>query len=418
MKITKIGAREIYDSRGWPTVACDVTLDDGTVVTASVPTGLSRGKYEAHEVRDGGKRLWGKGVLRAVEHINEIIGPGLIYKEPNGPTMDILMLDMDGTQDKSHLGANAILAVSMALYKAQAYKEEIELYELIAHIMGSDTVTMPFPQFNLFNGGMHGNNNMQIQEFLLVPAGASNFRAAMELCVTVFHELKNVLHKYGKSTAVGDEGGFAPLNVSDAEALQYLYEAIERISNNEGGNCVIGLDVAASHLYDPSTRLYDFKTQQMSDSELIEYYHTLMQEYPIYSLEDPLDQDDWDGWQDLVKELGTDVQIVGDDIFATNFHRIEEGIKKKIATAAIIKPDQIGTVTETLQAIQLCRQHELDIIVSHRSGETDETFIADLAVGTSAGQIKAGGCSRGERLAKYNRLLAIEDALLGETSEE
>lgn len=412
MKISQVAAREIYDSRGWPTIQCTIILDDGSTVTSSVPTGLSRGRHEAYELRDGGKRLWGRGVLRAVENIELVIAPALIGKEPNGPTMDILMLDEDGTTDKSHLGANTLLAVSMAVYKAQALAEKIELYELIAYLVGAETITMPFPQFNLINGGAHADTTMQIQEFLLVPAGASNFRAAMELCVTVFHELKNVLHKHGKSTAVGDEGGFAPQGVSDQQALAFLYEAIERVSQ-EGSNSVIALDVAASQFYDRETGLYKFGGADLKTAELIDVYRKLMGEYPIFSLEDPLAEDDWDGWRFMKKEMGGDVQMVGDDLFATNFHRIEKGIKDNISTAAIIKPNQIGTITETLQAIQLCKNNDLDVIISHRSGDTEETFIADLAVGTSAGQIKAGGCSRGERLAKYNRLLTIEDTLLG-----
>lgn len=417
MKITKVMAREIYDSRGWPTVQCELLLEDDTLIIASVPAGLSRGRHEAYELRDGGKRLWGTGVHRVVENIEQIIAPGIIDKEPNGPTMDILMLDMDGTPDKSHLGANTLLAVSMAVYKAQAYSENIELYELIAHLVGAETITMPFPQFNLINGGLHGKNAMQIQEFLLVPAGSANFRAAMELGVTIFHELKNVLNKHGKSIAVGDEGGFAPQGVSNDEALSYLYEAIERVGKQEDVNCVIALDCAASQFYDRSTQKYNFQGKSLSAGELMDVYKNYMYDYPIYSLEDPLAEDDWDNWKLITKTLGVDSQIVGDDLFATNFHRIERGIKEQVATAAVIKPNQIGTITETLQAIQLCKQNELDVVISHRSGETEDTFIADLAVGTSAGQIKAGGCSRSERLAKYNRLLAIEDKLLASINE-
>lgn len=412
MKITKVAAREIYDSRGWPTIQCEITLENGEIIIASVPAGLSRSRYEAYELRDGGKRLWGKGVLRAIENIEQIIAPAIINKEPNGPVMDIAMLDMDGTLDKSHLGANSMLAVSMAVYKAQAYNEQIELYELLAYLCGSETITMPFPQFNIINGGLHANNKMQIQEFLLVPVGCQYFRTAMELGVTIFHELKNVLHKHGKSTAVGDEGGFAPQGTSDIEALSYLYEAIERAKDDEGRNCVIALDCAANQFYDRPTGLYSWQGSKLTSKQLIDTYETLIDEYPIYSLEDPLAEDDWEGWKLLTKRLGEDVQIVGDDIFATNFHRIEQGIKEATANATVIKPNQIGTVTETLQAIQLCKSNDMNMIVSHRSGETGDTFIADLAVGTSAGQIKSGGCSRGERLAKYNRLLTIEDSLL------
>lgn len=415
MKIAKLIAREIYDSRGWPTVQCDLILDNGTHVSASVPTGLSRGNYEAYELRDGGKRLWGMGVLRAVEIIEDVIAPALIGKEPNGPLMDITMLDLDGTSDKSKLGANTILAVSMAVYKAQAYEQGIELFELIAHLMGTATVTMPFAQFNVINGGLHGDNKMQIQEFLLIPVGVESFRAATELAVTIYHELKNVLHKHNKSICVGDEGGFAPPNMSDEEALDYLYQAIERVDHEEAHNCVIALDLAASQFYDRATGTYTWQHEMVHPQQMIEIYGNLMEQYPIYSLEDPLDQDDWENWGHLTELYGKDVQIVGDDIFATNFNRIAEGIKDHAATAAVIKPNQIGTITETLQAIQLCKQYGFDIVISHRSGETAETFIADLAVGTSAGQIKAGGCSRSERLAKYNRLLAIEEDLLAKS---
>lgn len=412
MKITKVIAREIYDSRGWPTVQCNLVLEDDTVITASVPAGLSRSRHEAYELRDGGKRLWGKGVSKALENIEQIIAPMLIGKVPNGPTMDILMLDLDGTPDKSNLGANSILAVSAAVYKAQAHSERIQLYELIAYLCGAETITMPFPQFNVMNGGLHADNKMQIQEFLVIPIGCPHFRTAMELGTTIFHELKSVLLKHGKSTAVGDEGGFAPQATTDKEALAYLQEAIERVKGDEGSNCVIGVDFAANQYYDRSTGLYLWQGEQLTSAQLIEAYQDLLGDYPIYSMEDPLAEDDWEGWQLINKKLGNDIQIVGDDIFATNFFRIEKGIKDKAATAAIIKPNQIGTITETLQVIQLCKNNEINMVVSHRSGETNDVFIADLAVGASAGQIKAGGCSRGERLAKYNRLLEIEDTLL------
>lgn len=412
MKISKIIAREIYDSRGWPTVQCNLLLEDGMVITSSVPSGLSRSRHEAYELRDGGKRLWGKGVYKAIENIEEIIAPGLIGKVPNGPTMDITMLDLDGTSDKSNLGANSILAVSMAVYKAQAYNEQIQLYELLAYLCGAETITMPFPQFNMLNGGLHADDKMQIQEFLVVPIGCPHFRTAMDLGATVFHELKNVLHKHGKSTAVGDEGGFAPQNVTDMEALAFLQEAIERVESEEVNNCVIAVDFSANQFYDRTSGLYNWQGKWLNSAQLVEVYEELVDQFPIYSMEDPLAEDDWEGWHMIRKKLGDDIQIVGDDLYATNFFRIEKGIQDKATTAAIIKPNQIGTITETLQAIQLCRNNNMNMIVSHRSGETDDTFIADLAVGSSAGQIKAGGCSRGERLAKYNRLLEIEDALL------
>lgn len=412
MKIAQIVAREIYDSRGWPTIQCNLVLEDGMVITSSVPSGLSRSRHEAYELRDGGKRLWGKGVYKAIENIEEVIAPSLIGKTPNGPTMDITMLDLDGTSDKSNLGANSILAVSMAVYKAQAYNEQIQLYELLAYLCGAETITMPFPQFNLINGGLHSNNKMQIQEFLVVPVGCQYFRTAMELGVTIFHELKNVLSKHGKSIAVGDEGGFAPQATTDLEALTYLHEAIERVNGSEEANCLIAVDFAASQFYDRTSGLYTWQGKHLTSAQLIEVYEELVDEYPIYSIEDPLAEDDWEGWKLITKKLGDEIQIIGDDLYATNFFRIEKGIQDKASTAAIIKPNQIGTITETLQAIQLCKNNNMNMVVSHRSGETNDTFIADLAVGSSAGQIKAGGCSRGERLAKYNRLLEIEDGLL------
>lgn len=412
MKITHIKAREIYDSRGWPTVECELYLDNGMITTASVPAGRSRSHHEACELRDGGKRLNGMGVQKAVEHIEKVIAPALIGKEPNGPTLDIAILDLDTMPDKSNLGANAILAVSMAVYKAQAIFEQIELYELLAYLCGAETISVPLPQFNMINGGVHADNNLPIQEFLVLPVGASSFRSAMEIGVTVFHELQNILRKKGKSTAVGDEGGFAAQFSGPEEALDYLVTAIEAVGKSEDTRCVIGLDFAASQYYDPTSTLYTWNNKKLSSLELIEAYQSLLQAYPIYSIEDPLAEDDWIAWQTLMTACGAEIQIVGDDIFATNFYRIEEGIKQGLANAVLIKPNQIGTITETLQAIQLCKQNNIKTIVSHRSGETNETFIADLAVGSSSGQIKAGGCCRGERLAKYNRLLAIEDTLL------
>lgn len=412
MKITHVKAREIFDSRGWPTVSCEVYLDNGMITTASVPSGRSRSTHEACELRDGGKRLGGMGVTKAVENIETIISPALVGKEPNGPTLDIAMLDLDTMPDKSRLGANTILAVSMAVYKAQALFEQIELYELLAYLCGAETISVPLPQFNMINGGLHADNGLPIQEFLLLPVGASSFRSAMEIGVTFFHELKNILHKKGKSTAVGDEGGFASQFSSYEEALEYLVTTIEIVGKTEDSRCVLGLDFAASQYYNSSTMLYQWNNKQLSSLELIEAYQTLLQKYPIYSIEDPLAEDDWTAWQTLMTACGSEIQIVGDDIFATNFYRIEEGIKQGVANAVLIKPNQIGTITETLQAIQLCKQNNLKTVISHRSGETSETFIADLAVGASSGQIKAGGCSRGERIAKYNRLLAIEDMLL------
>ncbi|MFA6066546.1 MAG: phosphopyruvate hydratase [Candidatus Babeliaceae bacterium] len=412
MKITQIIAREIYDSRGLPTVQCEVVLENTVRIVAAAPSGLSRSKYEAHELRDGGKRLWGLGVLKAVENIESMIAPALIGQEPNGLEMDLKLLEIDGTSDKSHLGSNATLATSMAIYKAQAYVEQIEPYELIAYISGADSVTVPFPLINVLNGGLHANNNMHIQEFMIVPLGAANFRSSFELSVAIFHELKNVLQKNGKSVAVGDEGGYAPMCVDDEEALILLCEALARVEQIHESRCVIALDVAASRLYDPLTKTYLWNNERIVAEQLVEIYSNLIDSYPIYSIEDGLSEEDWDGWKYMTHVMENKIQLVGDDIFATHPERILEGVRQGIAQAVVIKPNQIGTITETLHAIRLCKLHNLNVIVSHRSGETEDTFIADLAVGASAGQIKAGGCSRTDRIAKYNRLLMIEDQLM------
>ncbi len=412
MKIAKVIGREIYDSRGWPTLQCEIILGNGARVQSSVPSGISRGRYEARELRDGDKRLWGKGVLKARENLEHIIAPELIGKEPNALEMDLKIIELDGTPDKSYLGANATLAASMAVYRAQALVEHLELYELIAYIIGAQSVSLPFPLFNLINGGQHADNNLQIQEIMVLPLGTASFRSSLEVGVLIFHELKNSLHKYGKTTSVGDEGGYASFFTSDKEALDILIETLDKIAYVPENKCAIALDIAASHLYNPTTKKYVWSGRSLSSQELIQEYEHLVTEYPIYSIEDGLSEDDWEGWKSLMEVFDNRIQIVGDDIFATSSLRIMYGIEKHVANAVLIKPNQIGTVTETLQAVQLCKTNNLNTIISHRSGETDDSFIADLAVGTSAGQIKAGGCSRGERLAKYNRLLAIEDSLM------
>ena len=408
MKIIHVTGREIYDSRGWPTIACDIVLEDGTIISASVPSGISRGRHEARELRDGGKRLWGQGVLKAVENLEQMIAPVLIGEEPRAIELDLKLLELDNTTNKSNLGANAMLAASMALYRAQAHCEKIELYELIAYACGAEMVSMPFPLFNVINGGLHAQNQLVIQEFMVMPVGFPSFHAAMEYGVILFHELKSTLQKRGKQIVYGEEGGYAPPNLTDEEALEILTETLERVGDE---TCMIALDVAATRLYDPSLRRYVVRGRKMSSDALIAWYKNLAEQYPICSIEDGLHEDDWDGWRALTSELSEQVQIVGDDLFVTNAHRIAEGIATMSATAAVIKPNQIGTVTEALQAIRLCKSGEFNIIVSHRSGETDDSFIADLSVGASSGQIKAGGLTRGERLAKYNRLLEIEDQL-------
>ena len=410
MKITKVQAREIFDSRGFPTLECQLFLDNDVSVLASVPAGKSKGIHEALELRDGGARLFGKGVLKAIEYIEHTIGPELLGKEPDLFLADRLMIELDGTTNKVKLGANTMLAVSMAVTRAQAHAEHLELYELIAHVYGSQTVTLPFPLFNVINGGVHADNNMRIQEFMITPIGGGNFRDTMELGVVLFYELKALLKKAGKIITVGDEGGFACLFSTETEALDFLTEAITKIGN--GDHYRIAIDVAASEFYNEQTHCYDWHGDFLTSAEMIALYTTLVQTYPIYSIEDGLSQDDWQGWMAMMNQMGDKIQIVGDDLFVTSEQRIKHGCLVNAANAVIIKPNQIGTITETLNAIQACAASSMNSIISHRSGETEDTFIADLAVGTSSGQIKAGGCSRSERLAKYNRLLRIEDQLI------
>lgn len=409
MKITNITGHEIYDSRGLPTIACRIEMENNVAVLSSVPSGVSKGMYEAVELRDGGTRLMGYGVSNAIRNLETVIAPELIGKVPDIVEMDLKMIEMDGTENKAKLGANAILAASIAIAKAQAVTFSVEPYELLAQVCGFDSVTLPFPMFNMINGGAHADNNLNIQEIMLVPLGAQDFRSAMEAAVTTFYELKILLKEQGKSTLVGDEGGFAPNFIDEYEALDLLMEAMQRAGYDEIFS--IALDVAASQLYDQRTQKYHWHGTLLSTQELIEKYSKLAEQYPIYSIEDGLSENDWTGWVAMMGQLGDKLQLVGDDLFVTNMTRISEGIHELAANAAIIKPNQIGTITETLQAIILCKEHGMNTIVSHRAGETEDTFIVDLAVGTSSGQLKAGGCSRGERVTKYNRLLRIEDLL-------
>lgn len=412
MKIVRVMGREIFDSRGMPTIECEIVLENGFSVAASVPTGASRSAYEAKELRDGGLRLMGKGVLKSIQIIEQLIEPVLIGREPNVIEMDQELVVLDDTDDKSKLGANTILATSIAICKAQAFIEALEPYELIAHLCGYDMAALPFPMFNVINGGAHAYNKLRFQEFMIMPVGVPTIHEALEISITFFSVLKKILEEQGFSTAVGDEGGFAPDLDHETQALDLIMEAMSYVQNDFGGSLMIAVDVAASQFYNKSSGLYTLHGRQYSSDELIGYYGQLIDKYPLYSLEDGLDQDDWDGWQKLTAKLGSRLQIVGDDIFATNANRIYEGIDRNVANTVVIKPNQVGTLTETLQSIQLCKEHDRNVIVSHRSGETNDSFIADIAVGTSAGQIKAGGLTRGERMAKYNRLLMIEDELL------
>lgn len=409
MRITNIKGREIFDSRGFPTLECQLFLEDGVSIVASVPSGISCSAYEAYELRDGGKRLFGKGVLKAIENIETIISPALVGQEPNVILLDQYMIKLDGTDNKMHLGANTILAVSIAILRAQAWLEQRELYEFIAHLCGSDTVSLPFPFINMLSGGAHADTGLRIQEFLILPVGAQSFREAIEKATVFSHTLENTLKGLKKQTSVGIEGALVSTFAHDEEALDILFDVIEQCGGPS--KFKIALDIAASQFYNKATNKYDWFATSCTTDDLLGWYEKILSKYHVYSLEDPLHQDDWKGWALLMDLLGNEVQIVGDDLFATDAARIWKGIEMHATNAVVIKPNQIGTVTETLQAIQLCQEYNLNVVISHRSVETNDCFIADLAVGTSSGQIKAGGCNRGERLAKYNRLLTIEDQL-------
>lgn len=411
MLITQVTGREIFDSRGLPTLECDIILDEKILVRSSVPSGTSCSSYEAKPLYDGGLRLMGRGVSKAIQNLEHIIGPELRNKEPNMPQMDQLMLALDGTKDKSHLGANTILAASLAITRAEAVMNNVHVYESIARDCNYDSVIIPFTMFNIINGGRHADNSLSIQEILLVPMGFPTFRNAYEATVTIFDALHKILHDQGKRTCIGLEGGFAPDLVDETEALDLLTEAIIRAGYVPQEQCMIALDVAASQLYNPTTKLYQLGSKTFDSQALVNHYQELASRYPIYSIEDGMAESDIDGWKLLNKQLGQHLQIVGDDVFATNPERIAMGIEEQLANAVVIKPNQIGTVTECIQALVVAKNAGWHTVVSHRSGETEDTFIVDFAVGTNAGQLKAGGCTRGERVIKYNHLLRIEDGL-------
>ncbi len=412
MKITKVLAREICNCQGLPAIECDIILDNKLIVTASCPSGQSKSFYEAKELLDGGDRLMGLGVQKAINNIEQIIAPIILGRAPDGIAMDLEILSLDSTQNKAVLGSNATLAVSMAIYKAQAAVEKLGLFELIAFLFGSETVTLPFPLFNMLSGGIHANNGLVIQEFMVAPIGVSSFRQALEIGTDILHEFKKLLKKYNKQSETAIEGGLTANFINDIEALSILSEAIDLSSLKIGSNkCLIALDIAASQIYNESTNLYKWEDENLSSLEMIDIYEKLCDQFPIFSIEDGLAQDDWLGWATMTSKLVSKIQIVGDDIFATNIERINQGIKSGVSNCVIIKPNQVGTITESLYALKFAKDNELNTIVSHRSIETNDTFIADLAVGASSGQIKAGGCLRGERIAKYNRLLEIEDQL-------
>jgi enolase len=407
MEIVSVYGRQILDSRGNPTVEVEVMVEDGTIGRAAVPSGASTGEREALELRDGGKEFLGKGVKKAIKNINEIIGPeieGESVFDQRG--IDYKMIEMDGSENKSNLGANAILGVSLAVARAAANVLDVPLYFYIGGIYAN---TMPVPMCNVINGGLHADNNLDIQEFMIAPVGAESFAEGYRMVAEVFQYLKKILKDKGYSTSVGDEGGFAPNLNKNEEAIQLITQAIEKAGYTPGVEVYIAIDTAASSLYENG--LYQFEGKKISSDELIDFYEKIVSKYPIYSLEDGLAENDWDGWKKLTEKLGNKIQLVGDDIFVTNPKIFKEGIKQKIANAILIKVNQIGTLTETLETIEMAKIAGYRTVISHRSGETEDSFIADLTVGTNAGQIKSGSLSRSERLCKYNQLLRIEENL-------
>lgn len=416
--IVSIHAREILDSRGNPTVEVDVTLSGGAVGRAAVPSGASTGEHEAVELRDNDPEHYlGKGVLQAVDNVESILAPELTGMDAtNQRLLDATMISIDGTENKSKLGANAILAVSMALCRASANALKIPLYRYLG---GVNACLLPTPMMNILNGGSHADSNVDFQEFMIMPVGAETFSDALRQGTEVFHTLKGVLKKKGYNTAVGDEGGFAPNLKSNAEAVELILEAIERAGYKAGEDIALALDPASSEFFDKETQRYIFKksdNSELTSLEMADYWASWTEKYPIISIEDGLAEDDWEGWKYLTQKIGDRVQLVGDDLFVTNTHRLQKGIEEKCGNSILIKVNQIGTVSETLEAIELGRRFGFTSIISHRSGETEDTFIADLAVGTGAGQIKTGSASRTDRIAKYNQLLRIEEEL-GQSGE-
>jgi enolase len=414
--ITLCQAREILDSRGNPTIEVEVGLEDGTMGRAAVPSGASTGAHEALELRDGDKKRYsGKGVLKAVENVNEKIGPPLtesFLDSLDQPDIDRFLIELDGTEDKSNFGANAILGVSLAVAHASAEFLGLPFY---AYLGGPNARIMPVPMMNVLNGGKHADNNVDAQEFMIIPAGADSFAEGLRMAAEVFHTLKKVLSGKGYNTAVGDEGGFAPDLKSNEEAVQVILEAIEKAAYKPGDDIFLALDPAASEFYDAKNNVYDLKSEnkKLSGSELIAYWENWVDKYPIVSIEDGLAEDDWDAWREMTSQLGGKIQIVGDDLFVTNPRRLRRGIEEKAANSILIKLNQIGTLTETLDTIEMARRAGYTSVVSHRSGETEDVTIADVAVGTGVGQIKTGSLCRTDRICKYNQLLRIEE-MLGE----
>jgi enolase len=417
-EIASIHAREILDSRGNPTVEADVVLEDGTRGRAAVPSGASTGEHEAVELRDGDKKHYlGKGVLNAVENVESVIAPELAGMDAtNQRLIDATMISLDGTENKGKLGANAILSVSMACGRAAAESLGVPLYRYLG---GVNACVLPTPMMNILNGGAHADNNVDFQEFMVMPIGAETFSDALRWGTEVFHTLKGVLKKKGYNTAVGDEGGFAPSLKSNVEAIEVILEAIELAGYKAGEQISIALDPAASEFYDKAAGRYVFKKSDKSEKtsdQMADYWASWVRQYPIVSLEDGLAEDDWQGWKYLTEKVGRKIQLVGDDLFVTNVKRLQRGIDEQVGNSILVKVNQIGSISETLDAIELARRNGYTAVISHRSGETEDTFIADLAVATNAGQIKTGSASRTDRIAKYNQLLRIEEEL-GQTAE-
>lgn len=403
-----IDAREILDSRGNPTVEVEVALDDGSTAVADVPSGASTGAFEAVELRDGDKsRYDGKGVLKAVENVTEVIAEEVVGMEASDQReIDLAMIELDGTDNKGKLGANAILGVSLAVARAAADSADLPLYRYLG---GPNAHVLPVPMMNILNGGAHADSNVDIQEFMIAPIGAATFADALRMGAEVYHTLKNVLKEQGLSTGLGDEGGFAPNLNSNSEALDLIEEAIKRAGYTPGRDVALAVDCAASEFYQDGK--YKFEGALKSTAEMIEYYERLLADYPLVSIEDPLDEEDWEGWTTLTQRIGDKVQIVGDDLFVTNVKRLGKGITEKAANALLVKVNQIGTLTETVDAVELAHRNGFRTMVSHRSGETEDTTIADLVVALGCGQIKSGAPARTERVGKYNQLMRIEEEL-------
>ena len=413
--ITDVYAREIMDSRGNPTVEVEVYLEDGTIGRAAVPSGASTGQFEAVELRDSeSPRYLGKGVLQAVANVNDIIGPAILgFDASEQVAIDGVMIELDGTPNKAKLGANAILGISMAVARAAAESYDLPLFQYLG---GTNAKELPVPMMNILNGGAHADNNVDIQEFMIMPIGASSFMEALRYCAEVYHTLKGVLKAKGLATGVGDEGGFAPNLGSNEEALQVITEAIEKAGLVVGKDIVFAIDAASSEFYKDGKYHLAGEGKVKTAAEMVEYYAELCEKYPIYSIEDGLAEEDWEGWKLLTERLGKTVQLVGDDLFVTNTERLSRGIKEDTANAILIKVNQIGTLTETFDAIEMAKRAGYTAVISHRSGETEDSTIADIAVAVNAGQIKTGAPARSERVAKYNQLLRIED-MLAETAQ-